>query len=467
LALGWAGTHVLQRMQPPQMLRVTRFGVDGTVLVYVTLVTTASGLLFGIAPAVWAHRRDPAEALKDGSRGGTQGGRVKRWGDALVVGEVALALLITVGAGLLVRSFWQLRHVDPGFEAEGVLAMNVSLNQRYDSLAKVTGFWNQVVERAGALPGVTHVALASDVELTNTSYTSDFIGAGWPADAYVAEVGHRQVSSDYFATMKVPVLRGRAFTAEDRRGAAPVSIINSALAKRYFPGQDPIGQRVSYDKVPDAKTTWRTIVGVVGDEHQSSLSAASKIEFFEPAAQDVSPQEIVLVKTAGDPVALAPAMRQIIHELDPSLAILSSRPMTAVRDDALARARFLTTLLLAFAVVGLVLSIVGVYSLLAQLSRNRIREMGIRLALGAPRSRVRWFVVRHGLVVTSAGLFIGGAAALGATQLMTALLFNVAPNDPLTLIVVAVLLAATSLLAAWIPASKASNADPASALRAD
>ncbi|HEY5062205.1 MAG TPA: ABC transporter permease, partial [Gemmatimonadaceae bacterium] len=432
LALGWAGTHVLRGMQPPQMLRVSDFGVDRPVLGYVLLITTVSGILFGLAPALWTRHRDPADVLKDGARTGSQGRRVKRWGNALVIGEVALALLMTVGAGLLVRSFWRLRHVDPGFDATGVLAVQLGLNQRYDSATKVITFWNQLTDRARALPGVSHAALVSDIPLTGTSYTSDFIAAGRPADGYGAEVGHREVSPDYFATMKVPVLRGRVFTPADRTGSPPVVVINNALAQSYFRGQDPVGQRITFDKVPDDKSTWRTIIGVVGDEHQSGLSTAVKIEIFESTDQQAFGQGYVLLKTTADLAALTPAMRQLVRDLDPSLAIVTSRPMTAVRDDSLARARFLTTLLLAFAVVGLALSVVGVYGLLAQLARNRTREMGIRLALGAPTSAVRWLVVRHGLGVTLAGLCIGAAAALAASRVMTTLLFNVAPNDPLT-----------------------------------
>jgi predicted permease len=467
LALGWVGTHVLRGMQPPQMLRVSDFGVDRAVLGYVLLITTVSGILFGLAPSLWARQRDPADALKDGARTGSQGRRVRRWGNALVIGEVALALLMTVGAGLLVRSFWSLRHVDPGFDATGVLAVQLGLNQRYDSASKVITFWNQLTDRARALPGVSHSALASDIPLTGTSYTSDFIAAGRPADGYGAEVGHREVSPDYFATMRVPVFRGRVFTRADRKGSPPVVVINNALAQSYFRGQDPVGQRITFDKVPDDKSTWRTIIGVVGDEHQSGLSTAAKIEIFESTDQQAFGQGYVLLKTSADPASLAPAMRQIVRDLDPSLAIVTSRPMTAVRDDSLARARFLTTLLLAFAVVGLALSVVGVYGLLAQLARNRTREMGIRLALGAPTSAVRWLVVRHGLAVTLAGLCIGAAGALAASRVMTTLLFNVAPNDPLTLVSVAALLAATGVVASWLPALKASRADPASALRAE
>ena len=467
LMLGWAGTHVLEGMQPPQMLRVSHFGMDAAVLGYTAAISAVSGMLFGIAPALWARGRDPAEALKDGSRAGSSGRGVRRWGDALVAGEVAIALLLTLSGGLLARSFWSLRHVDAGFDPNGVLAVQVGLSRHYDDVPKVTAFWNTLIERARAIPGVTNAAYVSDVPLTGTSYTSDFTAAGRPADGYGSEVGHRTVSPDYFATMHVPVLRGRAFAATDRRDSPRVAIINERLARTYFKGQDPIGQRIVFDKVPDSASTWRTIVGVVGDEHQAALAREPQIEIFESTGQQTSTEFYLLLRTAGDPAALSAPVRAIVRDLDPSLAIVSSRPMTAVVADSLARAKFLTTLLLAFAVVGLVLSIVGVYGLLAQLARNRTREMGIRLALGAPRAGLRWLVVRHGLTVTAVGLLVGGIAALSASRAITALLFNVAPNDPLTFITVAALLAGTSALAAWIPARKASNADPVSALRAD
>jgi putative ABC transport system permease protein len=466
-ALGWAGTHVLEGMQPPEMLRVSHFGVDIAVLGYTALIVLVSGMLFGIAPALWARGRDPAEALKDGSRSGTQGRRVRRWGDALVVAEVAIALMLTVGAGLLARSFWGLRHVDPGFDANGVLAVQVSLNRNYDSVSKVTAFWDQLMTRARAIPGVSSAAYVSDVPLSGTSYTSDFIAAGRPADGYGSEVGHRQMSPEYFATMRVPILRGRGFTAEDRRGSLPVIVINEKLARTYFKGQDPIGQRIAFDKVPDSTSKWYTVVGVVGNEHQSALDVDPQIEIFQSTTQSTSGQFFLLLRTAGDPLALSAPVRQIVHELDPSLAIVSSQTMLAVRARSLARARFLTTLLLAFAVVGLVLSIVGVYGLLAQLARNRTREMGIRSALGAPAARLRWLIVSKGLRLTAAGLVVGGVAAMLTTRLMTALLFHVAPNDPAIFATVAVLLAGTSVLASWLPARRASGADPVVALRAD
>jgi putative ABC transport system permease protein len=301
--------------------------------------------------------------------------------------------------------------------------------------------------------------------LLGFSYSGDFMGAGRPADGYGSEAAHRLVSRDYFTTMRVPILRGRAFDARDRIGSDPVIIINERLARQYFPNQDPVGQRLTFDKVPTPKSQWYTIVGISGDERQASLSERSQIEILESIDQQPWGSDYVITRTTGDPAALGPSMRAILRDMDRSLVIRSSRTLTEIRDTSLARARFLTMLLLGFALVGLLLSVVGVYGLLAQLSRNRTREMGIRLALGAPEARVRWLIIRHGLGITIAGLAVGAAAALGSTRAMTALLFDTAPNDPLTLIVVALLLALTSVVASWLPARRASRADPVSALR--
>jgi predicted permease len=467
LAVGWAGTHALVSLQPAQMLRVHDFGVDGGVLLYVLGITMVSGLVFGVAPALWTRHRDPAEALKSGGRGAARGGRAKHWGDLLVIGEVALALLMTVGAGLLVRSFWQVRHVDPGFDAHGVLAAEVQLSQKYDSLTKVEAFMNQLVTRARAIPGVTGVTLASSMPFVGTSYTTDFIAYDRPAGGYGTEIGNRTVSPEYFATMKVPLLEGRLFSEQDRRGGPPVLVINDALAHSYFAGQDPVGQRIAFDKVPTPQSQWYTIIGVVGSEHVDALDVAPRIEVFHSAIQEPNRETNLLLRTSGDPAALTPSVRAILHDLDPTLALVQVNTMDQLRESSLAKIRFLTTLLLAFAAIGLTLSVVGVYGVLAQVSRNRTREMGIRIALGAQAVQVRWLVVRQGLRLTIAGLVLGGAAALITTRAMTRLLFNVAPNDPATLVGVALLLAATSIAAAWIPALKASRADPAVALRAD
>ena len=468
LAAGWVGTRVLVALQPEGMLRVRDFGVDWQVLGFVVALTTVSGLLFGLAPVVAGGRRLPADALREGTRGGSQGRRLRRWGDALVVGEVALALLLTVGAGLLVRSFWTLRHVHPGFDPSGVLAVDVNVpDASYDTPDKVQAFYDELRSRVGALPGVVDAAVTSPLPLTGHGYTSDFTIASHPRGEYGTEVAHRRVSPGYFRTMRVPVLQGRDFTAADTRTAAAVVIINEALARKHFRGESPIGQRISNDRVPDSTTTWHTIVGVVGNEHMSSLSIEPKIEILSPAAQDPTNAMSLVVRADHAPSALAPAVRRVVSGLDPSLALASVRPMSEVHAESLARERFVTTLLLIFAGVGVTLAVVGVYGVLAQLARRRTREMGIRMALGAQSGEVRWLVVRHGLRLVIVGLSIGTALALGATRGLRALLYQTAPADPLTFVVVPLLLTLTGIAAAWIPARQASRADPALSLRAE
>ena len=467
LALGWAGTRALVHLQPRGMLRVRDFGVDSSVIIYVVAITVLSALIFGVAPALWTRHRNPSDSLKEGGRGAAHGRGARRWGNVLVVSEVALALLMTIGAGLLVRSFLQVRRVDAGFDSHGVLAASVELNARYDTSTKVLAFMNSLEERMRAVPGVTSAALESNVPFKGTGYTTDFIAYGRPEGGYGTEIGNRSVTPSYFATMKVPVLRGRTFGPEDREGSTPVLVINQALADSYFKGQDPVGQRITFGKTVTPKSTWYTIIGIVGNEHIDGLDIAPRIEAFHPESQEPSSFIVVLLRTSGDPAALTPSLRAVLRDLDPTLALTDVSPVERLRDQSMARARFLTALLFAFAVIGLVLSVVGVYGVLAHISRNRTREMGIRIALGAQAAQVRWLVVRQGLQLTALGLAFGGGVALFATRAMTTLLFNVAPNDPLTMVGVALLLAATSICAAWIPALKASRADPSVALRAD
>jgi predicted permease len=476
LLVGWAGTRALAALQPEGMLRVSDVGVDWRVLFYVVAITGASGVLFGAAPAVWSGRRSAAATLREGGRGASAGPRVTRWGHALVVAEVAMSLLLAVSAGLLVRSFRELQRVRPGFDADGVLALSLSLpSARYDSAAKVRGFYDELLARARAVPGVERAALVSAPPLTGTGWTSDYVVAGRPPGEYGTEVAHRVVSPDYFRAMRVPVLRGRALADADRQGAAPVVVVNEALARAAFRDGDPVGQRIAFDKVPDSTTTWYTVVGVVGSERQRSLSAEPQIEAYAPFAQDPSPSMTLVARVACapadpaacDPVRLAAPLRRVVAELDPSLPIHPLRTMAEVRSASLARQRFLMTLLVAFAAVGLVLAVVGEYGVLAQLARRRVREMGIRAALGARPAQVQWLIVRGGLRLTVAGLLVGGGAALLLGGALRGLLYGVPPRDPVTLAGVLVLLTATGAAASWVPARMASRADPARTLRAE
>jgi putative ABC transport system permease protein len=267
--------------------------------------------------------------------------------------------------------------------------------------------------------------------------------------------------------MHVPMLKGRAFTEADRAGGPAVVIINQQIAEKYFKGQNPVGQRLTFDKVPNAKSEWATIVGVVGGERQQALSAAPQIEAYIPFAQEPSQGMSLLTRVAGDPAAIAPAVRRIVAEIDPDIPLTKVGTVEGIRVLSLARERFLMTMLVVFAVVGLILAVIGVYGVLAQVARRRTREMGIRIALGSPIGRVRWIVVRHGLALVIAGLAIGVAAALLATRGLGALLFDVAPADPLTFVAVPIVLALTGIAAAWFPALQASRADPAVSLRSE
>ncbi len=468
LALGLWGTRILVAMQPAGMLPVRDIGVSWSVLAYVLLITTASGLLFGIAPALWSGRRAPVDVLNDGGRGGSEGRRMRRWGDTLVVVEVALALLLTLGAGLLARSFAELRNVDPGFDPSGTLTASISLpGIRYDTDDKMTSFFARLVERARALPGVRGAAAVSQLPLTGTEWTSDFSIAGRGTGGSGTEVLHREVTPGYFHTMRVPLLAGRDFTVNDRGDTPRVVMINEALAQKFFAGQDPIGQKLTFDKVPDSSSVWRTIVGVVGSVHQVEMAAEPRIEIFAPVTQDARSEMTVVLRTDSDPASLGPSLRRLVKEMDPALAIGSMKTMAAVRAESLARQRFLTTLLTVFAVIGVLLALIGVYGVMAQLARRRSREMGIRIALGASPPRIERMVVGHALRLVAAAVLVGTGVALATTRALGALLYHVAPADPITFVMVPLLLGLTAALATWVPARQASRADPASVLRGE
>ena len=307
----------------------------------------------------------------------------------------------------------------------------------------------------------------SYVSLAGRGYTSDFAIAGRPPGEYGSEVVHRTATPDYLAVMRVPLIAGRFFTDADRSDAAPVVVINEQLARAFFRGENPVGQRIVFDRIPDSTSRWSTIVGVIGNEHQRGLSLEPAIEAFTPFAQEPSSEMTIVARTDGPAAALGPVIRGVVRELDPNQPVEKLETLVSVRAGSLARDRFVMTLFALFAAVGLTLAVVGVYGVIAQLTRRRTREMGIRIALGAPQSRVRWLVVRHGLRLVSIGVAAGLIAALVATRGLASLLFHVAPVDPLTFAVVPVLLLLTGVVAAWLPARQAERADPVLALRDD
>lgn len=476
VALGVAGTRLLERLQPEGLLRVTTFPIDAGVVAFAVLATAAAALLFGTFPALFARRAGPGETLREAGRTGTAGPATRRVAGGLVVAEVALATLLVLGAGLLVRSILELRRVDPGFDPDGVVAISLNLpGARYPGPPLVIGFYDELLARVRELPGVESAAASSTLPLRDRGSTSDFFIAGRSADEYGTEVVRRSMTPGYLETMGVPLLAGRAFTNADiftqlwdeLRGDR-VALINEAMARQYFPGEDPVGRRITTDRAPDSTSVWRTIVGVVGNERQSEIAMPAQIELIEPFGQSIERQMHVYVRVAGDhPTRIVPAVRQIVRDLDAQLPLYYVAAMEDVVADSMARDRFLTLLLLAFAAVALVLALVGVYGVTAQAARQRLPEFGIRLAMGARAGDIVALTLRRGFFLVMLGLVLGMAAALVATRAMAGLLYGTTPHDPATFLIVASLLAATGIGASWLPARRTARLDPAATLRAE
>lgn len=477
IAFGVAGTRLLERFQPEGLLRVTSFSVDAGVIAFASGTTATAAVLFGFFPALFTRRTGPGEVLRDAGRSGGAGRRAGRVAGGLVIAEVALAVVLVLGAGLLVRSLTELRQVELGFEPDGVVAITLSLpGARYPGPPTVTPFYNGLLDRVRAIPGVEAVAASSTLPLRDRGPTSDFFIAGRAPDDYGSEVVQRIMTPGYLETMDVPLLAGRGFTDADvfrERWDAPrgdrVAIINEAMAQQYFPGQDPLGQRITMDRSPDSTSVWRTIVGVVGNERQSDIAVPPQIELIEPFGQSIEWQMHLYARVAPgtEPTRIVPIVRAIVSDLDPELPLVDAVAMEDVVSDSMARDRFLMLLLLGFAAVAATLALVGVYGVTAQAARQRLPELGIRMALGASDKDILRLSLRQGLALVGMGLGLGVAVALVATRAMAGLLYGITPNDPATFVTVALLLGAAGMGASWIPARRAARLDPAQTLRAE
>jgi putative ABC transport system permease protein len=470
LALGWIGARLLIAMQPSGMLPVTDIPLDHRVWLFALAMVTVSGVMFGVAPALVATRQSPAEVLNAGGRA-IAGGGARHWARQLVVGEVALASLLLVGAGLLVRSYRNVASIPSGFDGTGVLTVGISIPaSRYDSASKVFAFYHQLLDRLAAQPGVVSAAAVRQLPASIKSWSSSISLRGRAPLPEGTDVLHREVIGDYFGVMHVPLLEGRSFLPADRSLTAPrVVLINKALADRYFANESPVGRQIAYDLVPDSNSTWYTIVGVVGDERQGSLVEPAAPEIFAPFEQDWSRgmQLVIRAKAGVDPKSLSGAVRRNVRDLDSLLAITSITPMTEVHQAAMSKQRFMSVLVFVFAATGVLLAIIGVFGVLAQLVQSRTREMGLRIALGARPGQVSWLVVSNGARLVMAGVVAGLVIAFAATRVMTSLLYGVRPTDAVSYLAAAALVVVLGVIAAAIPAARASGANPAITLRAE
>ena len=469
LALAQIMLRVLLRLVPADVPRAAAIGINGRVLLLSVGIALATGGLFALVPLLHARRMAPERILRaEGGRGHSGSGGA-RFRSALVVGELALSVVLATSAVLLIRSFDQLSSVDPGFAARGVLKAEYQLPEaRYPRDYAVWPRWvaiqsfnARVLERVSTLPGVEAAAIAEAHPL-DPAFTNSFFVVGREAEAADwPEIRIRKVTPGYFDAVDVPILRGRGITDADGPDDEPVVVINAAAAERFFAGREPIGAQVSFWGTP------RTIVGVVGNERLHGLAEATPPALYAPLDQVPSPTGVLLVRTTGDPMALAGAVRAAVREQDPALALYGVEPLEETVAASIARERFTTLLLTMFAALAMVLSAIGVYGLLAFVVAQRKAELGIRLALGARPRALVGLVIGHAARLAFVGVALGIAGALAGGQLLRGLLYGVAATDARSLAIAAVAMLAVALLASLAPARRAVTGDPVQALRAD
>ncbi|MCI0533973.1 MAG: ABC transporter permease [Verrucomicrobiales bacterium] len=476
--LARGGLGLILAMSGDALPRSNEVRLDSGILIFTAAVALLTGILFGLAPAVQASRLDAQEALKETSRGVTSG--QARLRHALVVGEVALTLMLLIGAGLMLRTFHRLQTLDPGFSHQRVLTFRLDLPERkYATCDSQINFYRNMVEQLGALPGVQHVGIANQFPLAPDGWQTGFLVEGQPepppGQRPVMEL--TPVSPDYFQAMGIRLLRGRYFTDSDNREhlqgqdlsklsewqrrimGINAIIVDEEFARRHWPNEDPIGKRVL---LPPALT----VVGVVSRVKLKGLDEQGGfVQAYLPLWQWGGTERVVVMKTTLAPETLGSAVRQQMKSLDPELPIYNLRTLATVRHDSLAPQRLNLSLLGLFAGAALTLAVIGLYGVLAYAVAQRRREIGIRMALGAQRGDVLALVIRHGARLTLIGVVLGLAGAFSLTRLLTRLLYEVKPTDPLTLLVTPLLLMSVALFACWLPARRAAKVDPMVALR--
>jgi predicted permease len=491
LTLSALGMRTLLRVSPEDVPRLAQVGLDWHVLVFTLLIAVATGFVFGLAPALHLSKTNLAGSLQERTQDSARGQHRLRAG--LVVAETAVGLILLVGAGLLIRSFYGLLHAYPGFDPHNVLTLKVDLPDSRYSEAQQISFYHDLLERIQGLPGVVSAGGIFPLPLTRSDINVSFSIEGRPVPkAEEPSAGLRAISPSYFQTLKIPLIQGRVFDARDNEKSPPVVIVNEEFARRYFPNEDPVGKRIRPNFSTHGEALVREIVGVVGGVKDRNLRAEFRPEYYVTYPQAMIADLTICVRTVGDPTKLAGAVQNSIASMNENLAVASVRAMddyvaAAVRSSiasmdkelpvfnirtmedyvaaSLGKSRFDTLLLTLFAALALVLTMVGIYGVMAYTVLQRTREIGIRIALGATRGDVLRMVLGKSLVITGLGLLLGIAGASALTRLLSSFLYQVRPVDPLTFIVVSVMLGAISLLASYIPAWRAARVDPMVALR--
>jgi putative ABC transport system permease protein len=459
-------TRLFIALAPADLPRLGEIAPDWRVLMFTAVLAAATGLGVGLVPAFVASRGDVQGALKDAGRTASGGVARRRLRSALVVAQIALAVVLTVGAGLFVRSFTRLIEVDPGFRSDGLLTMQITLPTAMATPDARRAFYREMFARLEGLRDVRAAGGTTRIPLGSTNVTTRLAVEGRPTPpGEMPEVEFRRAMHDYFQTMGIPILRGRAFSAEDGPDSPPVVVVNETLARRVWPNEDPIGQRVRMGS--NATGPWSTVVGIIGDVRHSSLDTPPAAELYAQYLQAPPAAPFLVVRTNGNPASLAEAVRAQLRQLDKDLVVYDMRTMVQIRSASVAQQRFVTTLVAVFGITALLLAAAGVYGVMALVVRERTAEMGIRLALGAEPSHVLTLVVRQGLRLAVLGVAIGISAAVALAPVLGGQLYGVATRDPLTLASVPILLLVVALLASAVPAWRATRVDPALVVRSE
>ncbi|MEK6301915.1 MAG: ABC transporter permease [Acidobacteriota bacterium] len=459
----WA-RKLLVALGPRQIPRLNEINLDGTALGFTLVITLLAALLAGLLPAWQVSRHELTDALKDGQKGAGGSQRTRLRG-VLVASEIALSFMLVIGAGLLIKSFVRLLQVDPGIDPDNVLTLRIDLpGSRYPEDPQQIAFFEEVERRIAVLPGVESVGATTTLALAGYTWTGDSTIEGRAADDYLRELRHKQVTAGYFHTMKIPLLSGREYDDRDTADSPRVAVINEAFARWAFPNEDAVGKRITFSK-PTIQSPWYSIIGVVRGEKQDGLDKEVKPEVFEIHRQNGQTQMAIVVRTIGDPLNLAGAVREAIRAVDPNLPPYDIKPMTEVLSASFAKQRFTVTLLGVFAGLALGLAAVGIYGVISYSVTQRTYEIGLRRAMGAQSADVLKLVGGQLMRLVLTGIGLGVAASIALTRLIASLLFDVSATDPVTFSVVAALLIAVALLAGCIPARRALKVDPMVALR--
>jgi putative ABC transport system permease protein len=458
------GLKTLLALSPPDLPRMSAASIDSRALLFTLAITLLTGIIFGLAPASELLKLDLNTSLKDTGSEPNRGALQRRIGNLLIVSEVAIALVLLIGGGLLLRTVWRLRNVDPGFDYHNALAVTLQLSEKkYSDDQRIAEFSKQLLQKTSTLPGVEAVGMARILPIIHDLPTGFYIeGRPREPDNQLPQTNYSSVSPDYFKAMGIPLRIGRPFDDRDTLKSARVAIVSESFAKQFFPGESPVGKRINVTTGPEV---FREIVGVVGDVKQKGLNRETLPHTYEPFAQAPSQFMTMVVRTSIDPNSMVPAIRSEVFEIDNELPLQSVRTLDKVIANSIGQQRFASAVLAVFAAVALLLAIAGLYGVISYAVSQRTHELGIRIALGARVPDVLRLVLKQGMTFVLIGEALGLLGALVLTRLLSGLLFGITPTDALTFGAVTVLLSSVAFLACYIPARKATRVDPLTALR--